>query len=150
MTSGLGQSSSLLTEATQRISEITDLWGTRTSGHKLLLVDDSPTELAVLSALFRSEGYEVVTARDGDDALLKLESERPSMILLDVVMPGKNGFSLCRLIRADAQFSQTPIILLTSKNQPSDRFWGMKQGASEYVTKPWDSAELLKTVRRHL
>ena len=72
------------------------------------------------------------------------------MVLLDVVMPGQNGFSLCRLIRAMAEFSQTPIILLTSKNQPSDRFWGMKQGATEYVTKPWDTADLLKTVRRHL
>jgi twitching motility two-component system response regulator PilH len=117
---------------------------------KILLVDDSPTELAVLSALFQSQGFGVVTARDGDDALAKLAVERPRMVLLDVVMPGKNGFSVCRQIRAKADFDRTPIILLTSKNQPSDRFWGLKQGATDYVTKPWDAAKLVETVRRYL
>jgi twitching motility two-component system response regulator PilH len=117
---------------------------------KILLVDDSPTELAVLSALLQQEGYEVVTARDGEDALDKLDRERPRLVLLDVVMPGKNGFSLCRQIRGMPDFGQVPIILVTSKNQPSDRFWGLKQGANEYVTKPWDPAELVETVRRHL
>ena len=118
--------------------------------NKILVVDDSPTELAVLSALFQSQGFEVITARDGEDALTKLSSERPRMILLDVIMPGKNGFSLCREIRSSLDFGQTPVILVTSKNQPADRFWGLKQGASDYVTKPWDAAELVEIVRRHL
>jgi twitching motility two-component system response regulator PilH len=122
----------------------------KVAAQKILLVDDSPTELAVLSALLQQEGYEVVTARDGEDALDKLDRERPRLVLLDVVMPGKNGFSLCRQIRAMADFGQVPIILVTSKSQPSDRFWGLKQGANEYVTKPWDPAELVETVRRHL
>ena len=117
---------------------------------KILLVDDSPTELAVLAALFQGEGFEVITARDGEDALDKLGRERPRMVLMDVVMPGKNGFSLCRQIRSSAEYSQMPIILVTSKNQPSDRFWGLKQGAVDYVTKPWDAAQLVETVRRHL
>lgn len=120
------------------------------SGNKILLVDDSPTELAVLSALFQGEGFEVVTARDGEAALEMLHRERPRLVLLDVVMPGKNGFSLCRQIRSDAEYNRTPIILVTSKDQPSDRFWGLKQGANEYVTKPWDAAVLVQTVRRHL
>jgi twitching motility two-component system response regulator PilH len=120
------------------------------SGQKVLIVDDSPTELAMLSALLQRAGFVVVTARDGADALEKLERERPKVVLLDVVMPGKNGFSLCRQIRADAGLSGIPIILVTSKNQPSDRFWGLKQGANDYVTKPWDPAALLETVRRHL
>jgi twitching motility two-component system response regulator PilH len=118
--------------------------------NKILLVDDSPTELAVLSSLLESEGFEVVTARDGEDALEKLGRERPRMVLLDVVMPGKNGFSLCRQIRNHSEFGQTPVILVTSKSQASDRFWGLKQGAVDYVTKPWSASELLATVRRHL
>lgn len=118
--------------------------------HKILLVDDSPTELAMLSALFQGEGFEVITARDGEDALDKLNRERPRTVLLDVIMPGKNGFSICRQIRADAALGETRIILVTSKSQPSDRFWGLKQGADDYVTKPWNAAELVQTVRRHL
>jgi twitching motility two-component system response regulator PilH len=122
----------------------------RVASNKILVVDDSPTELAVLSALFQSQGFEVITARDGEDALSKLSSERPRMILLDVIMPGKNGFSLCRQIRSSQDFGQTPVILVTSKDQPSDRFWGLKQGACDYVTKPWDATKLVETVRRHL
>jgi twitching motility two-component system response regulator PilH len=118
--------------------------------HKILVVDDSPTELAVMSALFHGQGFEVLTARDGDDALDKLGSYRPHLVLLDVVMPGKNGFSLCRQIRSTPEFGHTPIILVTSKDQPADRFWGLKQGANDYVTKPWDAAGLLQTVRKHL
>lgn len=118
--------------------------------HKILIVDDSPTELAVMASLFQSEGYAVVTSRDAHDALVKLASERPGMVLLDVIMPGINGFSLCRQIRAHADFSQTPIILVTSRNQPSDRFWGLQQGASDYVTKPWNAADLIRVVKQHL
>jgi twitching motility two-component system response regulator PilH len=111
--------------------------------HKILVVDDSPTELAMLSALLQGAGFEVVTARDGADALEKLIQERPRIVLLDVVMPGKNGFSLCRQIRSDSNLAGVPIILVTSKNQPSDRFWGLKQGANDYVTKPWDPRALV-------
>jgi DNA-binding response OmpR family regulator len=118
--------------------------------YKILLVEDSPTELAILRALFQAEGFDVVTARDGQDALDKLSRERPRMILLDVILPGTNGFSICRQIRSDSEFRDTPIILVTSKNQPSDRFWGLKQGATDYVTKPWNAVELVQTVRRHL
>jgi twitching motility two-component system response regulator PilH len=120
------------------------------SAPKILVVDDSPTELAVLSALLQGEGFQVVTARDGEEALDKLSRDEFRLLLLDVVMPGKNGFSLCRQIRQDGELSRVPIILITSKSQPSDRFWGLKQGAAEYVTKPWDPTDLLQTVRRHL
>jgi twitching motility two-component system response regulator PilH len=117
---------------------------------KILVVDDSPTELAVLAALLESVGYEVATARNGEEALAKLSAERPRLVLLDIIMPGKNGFSLCRTIRAHAEFGNMPIIFVTSKNLPSDRFWGLKQGATDYVTKPWDAAQLIELVRRHL
>lgn len=117
---------------------------------KILIVDDSPTEVAVLAALLQGHGFTVVTARDGEAALAVLERERPALVLLDVIMPGGNGFSLCRRIRAHAELGRTPIILVTSKSQPADRFWGLKQGANDYVTKPWDPATLVETVRRHL
>ena len=120
------------------------------ASRKVLIVDDSPTELAVMSALFQSEGFVVVTARDSDDAFVKLGSERPEIVLLDVIMPGKNGFSLCRQIRSSSDYSRMPIILVTSKTQDSDRFWGMKQGANEYITKPWDAPSLVAAVRRYL
>jgi twitching motility two-component system response regulator PilH len=124
--------------------------GARFRERKILVVDDSPTELVVLETLLARAGYQVVTARDAEDALEKIARERPQMVLLDVVMPGKNGFSLCRQIRGSAELGHTPVILVTSKSQASDRFWGLKQGAVDYVTKPWDPAELLQTVRRHL
>ncbi|MCC7105628.1 MAG: response regulator [Chloroflexi bacterium] len=117
---------------------------------KVLVVDDSPTELAVMSALLQQEGFEVITARDGDDALTKLDQDRPVVVLLDVIMPGKNGFSLCRTIRSNAAYGRTPIILVTSKSQDSDRFWGLKQGANEYIVKPWDAQGLIAAVRRFM
>lgn len=117
---------------------------------KILVVDDSPTELAVLSALLQAEGFQVVTARDGEEALDKLARDEFRMLLLDVIMPGKNGFSLCRQIRQNGETARVPIIMITSKSQPSDRFWGLKQGATDYVTKPWNPDDLLQTVRRHL
>lgn len=119
-------------------------------GRKVLIVDDSPTELAVLRALLQAEGFEVVTAGGGDEALERLDRERFELVLLDVIMPGKNGFSLCRQIRANGAYGRLPIIMLTSKNQPSDRFWGLKQGATEYLTKPWNPTDLIEAVRRHL
>ena len=121
-----------------------------TGSDRILVVDDSPTELAVLSSLLQSQGFEVVTARSGSEAIERLAQEAFGMVLLDVIMPGTNGFSLCRQIRASREYGQTPVILVTSKSQPSDRFWGLKQGATDYVTKPWNAAELLDTVRRHL
>lgn len=120
------------------------------AGRKVLVVDDSPTELAVMSSLLQNEGFEVITARDGDDALAKLDRDRPEVVLLDVIMPGKNGFSLCRAIRSSADYGRTPIILVTSKSQDSDRFWGLKQGANDYIVKPWDPPSLIAAVRRHL
>jgi twitching motility two-component system response regulator PilH len=114
---------------------------------KILVVDDSPTELAAMASALQQQGFEVVTARDGDEALLKLALEQPSLLVLDVIMPGKNGFSLCREIRGKAEYRQMPIIMLTSKDQPSDKFWGLKQGANEYLTKPWDPGNLVRTVQ---
>ena len=115
---------------------------------KILIVDDSATEMAIMTNSLKAGGFDVVTATNGEEALLRLESDRPDVVVLDVIMPGKNGFQVCRQIRSDARWASLPIVMVTSKDQESDRFWGMKQGASDYITKPFDPSNLLETVRR--
>ena len=115
---------------------------------KILVVDDSATEMAVMSSSLKAEGYQVTTASNGEEALSQLEHDTPDAIILDVIMPGRNGFQLCRQIRNDVRWSKVPIVLVTSKDQESDRFWGMKQGASDYLTKPFAPASLIEAVRR--
>jgi len=117
---------------------------------KILAVDDSDTELAVLSAPLRRQGYTVVTASNAEQALAELEREAPDLMLLDVIMPGVNGFQFCRSLRKDPRFAKLPIIIVTSKDQPSDRAWGLRQGASEYLTKPVRMEDLIATVHQFI
>ena len=109
---------------------------------KILLVDDSKTELHHLSELLGKRGYHVRTAENGDEAMRRLSEDKPDLILMDVVMPGQNGFQLTRAISRDPLYADVPIIMCTSKNQETDRVWGMRQGAKAYITKPVDPAEL--------
>jgi twitching motility two-component system response regulator PilH len=115
--------------------------------HKILLVDDSKTELHVLSELLVKKGYQVRTAENGEEALRRLQEEKPDLILMDVVMPGQNGFQLTRAITRDPQFASVPVIICTSKNQETDRVWGMRQGAKDYVVKPVNPEELLSKIK---
>ena len=114
---------------------------------KILLVDDSKTELHVLSELLTKSGYAVRTAENGEEAMRRLQEEKPDLILMDVVMPGQNGFQLTRAITRDPQFANVPVIMCTSKNQETDRVWGMRQGASDYVVKPVNPDELLAKIK---
>jgi twitching motility two-component system response regulator PilH len=114
---------------------------------KILLVDDSKTELHVLSDLLTKKGFKVRTAENGEEALRRLQEEKPDLILMDVVMPGQNGFQLTRAITRDPAFSDVPVIICTSKNQETDRVWGMRQGARDYVVKPVDPEELLAKIK---
>ena len=107
---------------------------------KILVVDDSPTQLAMMRAPFEASGFQVITATDGDEAIAKVESEHPVLVVLDVVMPNLNGFQACRKIKTNHE--TLPVILLSSKNQKSDEFWGKKQGADLYMTKPFDADDL--------
>lgn len=107
---------------------------------KILVVDDSPTQLSMMRAPFEEKGYQVITASDGEEAVVMVETENPQLVVLDVIMPKLNGFQACRKIKTIRQ--DLPIIMLTSKNQKSDEFWGKKQGADVYMTKPFDSEEL--------
>ena len=114
---------------------------------KILVVDDSKTELHLLSELLGKRGYQVRTAENGDEAMRRLGEEKPDLILMDVVMPGQNGFQLTRAITRDPRFADVPVIMCTSKNQETDRVWGMRQGARDYVVKPVDADELLAKIR---
>jgi twitching motility two-component system response regulator PilH len=115
--------------------------------HKILLVDDSKTELHVLSELLSKKGYQVRTAENGEEAMRRLQEEKPDLILMDVVMPGQNGFQLTRAITRDPVFANVPVIICTSKNQETDRVWGMRQGARDYVVKPVNPEELLNKIK---
>lgn len=109
---------------------------------KVLVIDDSKTELMALTDILQKQGMQVRTAENGEDAMKRLAEDKPDLILMDVVMPGQNGFQLTRAISRDPLYADVPIIMCTSKNQETDRVWGMRQGARGYITKPVDAAEL--------
>jgi twitching motility two-component system response regulator PilH len=114
---------------------------------KVLLVDDSKTELHHLSDMLSKRGYSVRTAENGEEAMRRLAEDKPDLILMDVVMPGQNGFQLTRAITRDPQFADVPVIMCTSKNQETDRVWGMRQGARDYVVKPVVADELIAKIK---
>ncbi len=114
----------------------------------ILVVDDSPTEQRLVVSALQAKGYRVITAVDGDDAIEKATREQPRLVLLDVVMPKKNGYQVCRQLKTTAATQHIKVLMLTTKSQDADKFWGMKQGADGYLTKPFDSTELLTNVAR--
>lgn len=114
----------------------------------ILVVDDSPTDLGLITAALGGQGYEILTAADGEEAIRLAGERRPALILLDVVLPKKNGFQVCRQLKTSTETGDVKIVLVSSKNQDSDRFWGLKQGADAYLAKPFDDRELLATVSR--
>ena len=117
---------------------------------KILVVEDSPTYLRQISNLLQDNGFQIVTATDGEEALEKAVQENPSMVVLDVILPKKNGFQVCRQLKTSPVTQDIKILMLTSKTQDSDRFWGLKQGADEYMTKPFEDGELLDNVAKLL
>ena len=112
----------------------------------ILVVDDSPTERFFLTDLLKRSGYVVLTAENGDDALAKIRLERPSLVVMDVVMPGSSGFQVTRALNRDPETQSIPVILCTSKSTETDRIWGLRQGARDYVTKPVDGEILLAKI----
>ena len=115
--------------------------------NKVLIVDDSKTETLFLTDMLRRNGFAVRSATNADEALAQLQQDRPDLILMDVVMPGQNGFQLTRSIHRTPEYTEIPIILCTSKNQETDKVWGMRQGARDYITKPVNSAELFAKIK---
>jgi twitching motility two-component system response regulator PilH len=113
----------------------------------VLLIDDSKTELHHLSEILLKRGYQVRTAENGEEAMRRLGEEKPDLILMDVVMPGQNGFQLTRAITRDPRFADVPVIMCTSKNQETDKVWGMRQGARDYIVKPVNADELVAKIK---
>ena len=113
---------------------------------KILVVDDSPTERFFLQELLSKAGYGVITADNGEDAVTKAKSERPDLILMDVVMPGLNGFQATRQISRAQETAHIPVIMCTSKGQETDKIWGERQGARDYLVKPIDASDLLRKI----
>ena len=114
---------------------------------KILVVDDSKTELHHLADLLGKRGYLVRTAENGEEAMRRLGEDKPDLVLMDVVMPGQNGFQLTRTITRDPRFADVPVIMCTSKNQETDKVWGMRQGARDYIVKPVNGDELVAKIR---
>ena len=112
----------------------------------ILLVDDSKTELFHLSDLLTKRGFNVRTAENGEEAMRRLAEGNPDLILMDVVMPGTNGYQLTRTITRDPRYAGVPVIMCTSKGQETDRVWGLRQGASDYVVKPVDPEDLMAKI----
>ncbi len=113
----------------------------------VLIVDDSKTELMYLTDILQKNGMSVRTAEGADEALKQLAGQKPDLILMDVVMPGQNGFQLTRSINRTPEYAGIPIIMCTSKSLETDRVWGMRQGAKDYITKPVNPAELMEKIR---
>ena len=120
--------------------------GGKMSIRRILIVDDSPTERHVLNDMLTKSGYEVMASDNGEDAIQKAKSLRPDLILMDVVMPGLNGVQATRAISRDPDTRAIPIILCTSKSQETDKIWGMRQGARDYIVKPVNRDELLEKI----
>jgi len=117
---------------------------------RILVADDDPSILRLLQLNFELEGYEVHTASDGEEALAKARASSPDIVVLDVMMPGMDGWEVCRRMKEDETMREVPVILLTALGQESERRRGLAVGASEYVMKPFDPDQLVQMVKRTL
>lgn len=117
---------------------------------KILIADDEPNIVVTLEYLMRREGHEVLVARDGEQALQMLRSERPQLVLLDVMMPLRDGFEVCQALRADDAIKDTLVLMLTAKGRDGDMAKGRGVGADDYMTKPFSTRELVAKVQSML
>ena len=117
---------------------------------RILIVDDSPTESFKISGVLKRHGHEVLAAESGEQALQVARDSQPDLILMDIVMPGLNGFQATRQLTRDPATSAIPVVMLTSKGQEADRIWGERQGARGYLVKPVDDSVLVATISQVL
>ena len=117
---------------------------------KVMVVDDAYSDLKLMESILRGAGHDVVSLSNGEKPEDQMQAEHPDVVLLDIVMPKRNGYEILRALRRDARTKATPIVLVSSKNQESDRVWGKKQGADEYLVKPVDPAVLIAKVREYI
>lgn len=114
---------------------------------KIMVVDDSPTERAFMDGLLKKRGYEVLLVDSGEAAIERAKKEQPDLILMDVVMPGLNGFQATRAITREEKTKHIPVIICTTKDQETDKIWGLRQGAKDYLTKPISESDLLEKIK---
>ncbi len=117
---------------------------------RILVVDDEIYIVHILEFSLTMEGYTVLTASDGQEALKTIEAERPDLVVLDIMMPSLDGYQVCRKLRQDDQFQNLPVILLSAKGRPVDREAGLEAGADDYITKPFSPRKLLEKIRELL
>lgn len=113
---------------------------------KVLIVDDSPTETYKLTGILEKHGHTVVTAENGESGVAVAKQEKPDVVLMDIVMPGLNGFQATRQLSKAQETAGIPVIIVSTKDQDTDRVWGLRQGAKAYLTKPVEENELIKLV----
>ena len=114
---------------------------------KILIVDDSQTLRQTVLELLTQQGIKVIEANDGLEAQKKLQDIVPDLVITDLIMPQMNGYELCRWIKTNPSTQKVPVLICSTKSEEFDRYWGMKQGADAYLTKPFQPAELLKTIK---
>jgi len=120
------------------------------SQKRILLVDDEVDLVETLRFSLENEGYNVLVSHDGEDALNQARKENPDLILLDLMLPKLDGYKVCRLLKFDENYKHIPILMLTAKTQEKDKLLGKETGANDYITKPFDTDELLKKVKSYL
>lgn len=114
---------------------------------KILVVDDSPSEMARFREILTKHGYEMIEAKNGEEGVAVAMQHLPDVILMDIVMPEMNGFQATRKITREKTTAHIPVVIVSTKNQETDRVWGKRQGAKEYLTKPIDEDELIRVIR---
>lgn len=113
-----------------------------------LVVEDSLTDVQIISGCLQQGGINVLVAHSGEEALAKISTQKPDVIILDIVLPGRSGFEVCRELKTAAETSNIPVVICSTKGGEMDKFWGMKQGADAYLAKPVDQNELVRTVKQ--
>jgi twitching motility two-component system response regulator PilH len=116
----------------------------------ILIVDDSPTELHVLKNMLEKNDFQVSTANSGEEGIQMAKQRSPDLVLMDIVMPGLNGFQATRKLTKDPQTTGIPVIIVSTKDQETDKVWGLRQGAKDYLTKPVNEKELIDKVNKVL
>jgi two-component system, chemotaxis family, response regulator PixH len=113
-----------------------------------LIVEDVQTDLMILTSYLETLGWRVISAMNGEEALSYLSSNKPDIVFLDVVLPGRSGFEICRTIKSQTHTQKIPVVMCSTKNTDMDRFWGLKQGADLYLTKPVNRAEFVEVIQK--
>ena len=113
---------------------------------RILLIEDSPTEAAVMTQLLERNGHQVTTSGSAEDGIASCKRDKPDLVLMDIILPGMNGFQATRALTRDADTSHIPVLIISTKGQETDRVWGMRQGARDYIVKPPRESELVARI----